>query len=143
MRILTLIVLTFIGVQLAHADSDNVTVWSSYIGINRYDFAVSLAEIARTPVWRESDDHPPLAPRKALKLARACLAKLVTDAEHWLLHEVSLSSLSEHDGHWVYLVSFYPPLPPNGVWEGIVEPMTIPVLMSGVAVQPKISLRKR
>ena len=142
MRILIFIILTFVGVQLTQAaPDDNAAVWSSYVGTNRYDFAVSHAEIARTPIWQESDDQPPLPARKALRLARARLAKLFDDAKNWRLDTLSLSQVGG-DGHWVYLVRFEPPLPPSGVLEGFQLNIAVPVLMSGVAVEPKISLWK-
>jgi hypothetical protein len=53
-----------------------------------------------------------------------------------------LEPLAEHDGHWVYLVSFEAPHP-AGVYQGFAEPMNIPVLMSGVAIHPKISRWKK
>jgi hypothetical protein len=127
--------------QLA-SGNDFCCEWASYAGTNAYNFEVSSTMIEKTPVWRESDDQPPLPAREALRVARRCLANLVTDAAHWRLDDVGLSPLIEYEGHWIYLVKFYPPIPPSGVLQGLVQPMTIPVLMSGVAVQPKISHSK-
>jgi hypothetical protein len=142
MRAIAIIILILVGTHVLRAAGSSDCGWYSYIGTNQYSFEVSWAVFDKTPIWRESDDQPPLPARKALRLARACLSKLFTDAGHWRLDAVSLSPMPEHDGHWIYLVRFYPPLPPNGM-NGFVEPMTIPVLMSGVAVEPKISLWKR
>lgn len=138
MRIIVLIVAIFGGVQILLAD-DIGYEWDSYNATNQYKFQVSSASINKTPIWRESDDQPPLPARKALRAARNSLVKLVADGAQWRLEEVSLSPLSENEGHWIYLVKFYPPLPPSGVFEGHIEPMIIPVLMSGIAIEPKIN----
>jgi hypothetical protein len=140
MRTIAIIILMFIGSRLFGADCG----WYSYVGTNQYSFEVSLPVIDKTPIWRESDDQPPLPARKSLRCARAELSKLFLDASRWRLDSVGLSPILEHEGHWVYLVRFYPPAPPGGgVEQGIIQYMTIPVLMSGVAVEPKISRWKR
>ena len=134
MRTLSLVILTLaLGVQLGRAEA----VWSSYVKTNRYDFTVTETEMAKTPVWREQDDHPPLAARKALRLARARLAELVTDSKDWTLEALSLREWHD-DQHWYYLAIFHAPLPPGGL-KGVPVSMTIPLLMSGDAVKPKVS----
>ncbi len=142
MRIVTLTTFTLaLCIQLGRAEAS----WSSYIQTNRYDFIVADGTLAKTPVWKEASDSPPLAPRKALRLARARLGHLISDAKDWTLDSIRLEEL--RDGHWIYLVAFEAPLPfgPNGIrmLEGIPTIMTIPVMMDGVAIQPKISLWKR
>ena len=140
MRTIAIIILMFIGSRLFGADGG----WYSYVGTNQYSFEVSWPVIDKTPIWRESDDQPPLPARKALRSARAELSKLFLDASRWRLDSVGLSPILEHEGHWVYLVRFYPPAPPGGgVEQGFIQYMTIPVLMNGVAVEPKISRWKR
>jgi len=132
MRKLTLILLVLVfGVQFGSA----VEIWSSYVKTNRYDFTVQDDEIAKTPVWRERDEHPPLSARKALRLARARLAELISDSKAWPLDKLSLTERSH--GHWVYLAVFEFPHIPSPSGPSI--KMTIPVLMSGVAVKPKVS----
>jgi len=143
MRIVPFIIITFAGACLLRADGARSCEWNSYIGTNQYSFQIGSEAIDKTPVWQARDDQPPLAARKALRLARAELAKLFTDAAHWRLDVVSLSPLSESDGRWIYLVRFYPPLPPGGIEEGFVPDFTIPVLMTGVAVEPKISRSRK
>jgi hypothetical protein len=135
MRILAIIILTFISSRLFGADCE----WHSYVGTNHYSFQVGWTAIDKTPIWREGDDQPPLAARKALRLARAELSKLLKNGERWRLDTVGLSPMIGHDGHWVYLVCFYPPAPPGGLEEGIIEYLTIPVLMDGIVLEPKIS----
>jgi hypothetical protein len=143
MRIVAIFIIMFAGACFLRADGFSSCGWDSYIGTNHYSFWIGSEVIDKTLVWQARDEQPPLAARKALRVARAELAKLFTDAAHWRLDVVSLSPLSESDGRWIYLVRFYPPLPPGGILEGHVEPMTIPVLMSGVAVEPEISIWSR
>ena len=121
------------GIQFGRAEA----IWSSYVKTNRYDFTVTDAEMAKTPVWREQDDDPPLAARKALRLARTRLAELVTDSKDWTLDALSLCEW--HDGrHWYYLARFQAPLPAGGL-NGMPVSMRIPVLMSGEVVKPQVS----
>jgi len=108
-------------------------VWTSYYETNRYDFTVSETELAKAPVWNETDDDPPLSARKALRLARAALSEFVSDSKAWKFDSLSLRE--GRDGHWVYLVSFEL-IPAGG---GRVPTISIPVLMTGVAVKPRIS----
>ena len=140
MRTTAVIVLLFASVHLLRADGLQLYGCYNYHSTNKYAFEVSWTVVDKTPIWRESDDQPPLPARKALRIARTGLARVITDGEHWRLDQVSLSPLPEHDGRWIYLVRFCPPPPPNRPFNGFVKPMTIPVLMSGVAVQPKVSL---
>ena len=129
MRIFAIIILTFLSSRLFGADCE----WHSHVGTNQYSFQVSWSVIDKTPIWRESEDQPPLAARKALHLARTELSKLFKDGEQWRLDTVGLSPMMGHDGHWVYLVRFYPPALPGGIEERIIEYMTIPVLMDGMS----------
>ncbi len=131
---------------------DGNPVWWSYFGTNQYRFEVSWAVIDKTPIWRERDDQPPLAARKALLLARAELPKFCRDAlstnrdaANWKLISVALTPLA-HEGQWIYLVRFDPPALTSNVLvfdPSMNEHITIPVLMSGVAVEPEIKLWKR
>lgn len=143
MRTVSIIVLIFVGAFLLRAEDRRSCEWDSYSGTNQYSFRIGSRAIDKTPIWLAKDEQPPLPARKALSFARAELAKLFTDAPRWSVDSISLSPLSdEGDGRWIYLVTFYPQLPKSGNYEGLTEPMTVPVLMSGVAIEPKISHRK-
>jgi hypothetical protein len=136
MRTTTLLILALVfGVRLSRAD----TTWSSYTSTNRFDFIVTDASIAKTPAWRENADHPPLSAGEALRLGRAELSKLISNSKEWTLETLILKPWRDGQ-HWVYLVRFEPPLPAGGL-DGFQFDMLIPVLMSGVAVEPKISVR--
>ena len=110
-------------------------IWSSYFATNRYDFTIFEADLAKTPVWRHTDDHPPLAARKALQLARARLQELVPDSKAWTLEGLSLTQIRER--HWIYL-GIFELLRDDGI-EGLPPRIVIPILMNGVAVKPKAS----
>ena len=138
MRIIVITILLLFYTHISRAVDTSDYMWFSYIGTNQYAFVASQIDIDLTPVWRETDDQPPLSPRIALKLAKVRLSKLVPDSEHWRLNDIALSPLRlPDDGRWVYLVRFYPPRPP-GKSEGFQFDMRIPVLMSGVAIEPRV-----
>jgi hypothetical protein len=88
------------------------------------------------PIWRRSDENPALPARRALQLARAHLAELVSDSKAWTLDTLSLQEVEQ--GHWVYLAAFHL-FPKDSSFFGQPPPMTIPVLMSGEAVTPKVT----
>ncbi len=133
MRTLMLIILAIVlGGRIAIADA----IWSSYVKNNRYDFHIEENEIGKMPVWKESDEHPPLSARKAIRAGKARLAELISESKEWKLERLSLVEL--RNGHWVYLAIFEAPTPP-GRWEGRPFMMTIPITMNGVAVKPKVS----
>jgi hypothetical protein len=107
----------------------------------RFDFEISDAAIRQTPEWTGSGDLP-LPPREALRVARAELGKLVGDTSAWNLSELDLSP--HRDGrHWVYYVHYLIPRDKDDyqIMESAnpVREVVIPVLMNGVAVQPKIN----
>ena len=134
---ITILALT-LGAAFGHAEAE----FSSYIKTNRYDFKITDADMAGTPVWKEQDDHPPLAARKALAAARSGLAQIVSDHKDWTLEGLTLQQW--HDGsHWYYLAVFNAPVPPGVISIGRPVSMTIPVLMNGAAVKPKVSPRPK
>ena len=130
--------LTIIAVALSFQLEGAEAQYSSYVKTNRYDFKVTEADMASTPVWKDQDDHPPLAARKALGLARARLAQLVSDSKDWKLDSLSLQPWGD-GSHWYYLAVFTAPAPSDRVYIGRPVDMTIPVLMSGETVKPKVS----
>ena len=133
---LTIFSLAF-GVQFGHGASipDNGSSWYSYVGTKRYVFRVTNSEMSKTPVWREQDEHPPLAARKALRLARTRLVEIVKSSRDWRLHSLSLCEWGDKR-HWYYIAAYDVPVP---YIDGPPLTMRIPVLMSGDAVKPKVS----
>jgi hypothetical protein len=76
------------------------------------------------PIWRSSDENPPLPARKALQLAEARLAELVSNSGAWTLDTLSLQEIDP--GYWIYVAAFQ--LFPNDNVAFIGQPptMTIP-----------------
>ena len=125
---LVILVLAF-GIQLGSAEE----VWSSFVRSNRYDFKVTDEMIAKTPVWREKDDHPPLSEREALNLASIRLADLNFDSKEWKLDTLSLKELD--DRRWVYLAVFKSLV----LSQSSPVTVTIPITMTGYAVSPRVT----
>jgi hypothetical protein len=130
-----LLVLLLAALQVNGGDA--VGRWSSYLHGQRFDFIVRWVELEQTPLWLESDQNPPLPPRRAIAAARAELARLVPAPEAWQLSEVQLQPVGGPD-RWVYLVGFSEP--PPGPLGGIGPmPLQIVVLMNGVAIEPTLT----
>ena len=112
------------------------------------EFTVTDVMVAKTPVWAEDAEHPPLSSRRALRAARTALAAVVSDSRDWKLEAVAMEPWGDH-GHWIYTVTFrhLTTSLPDGTMHASrlvrvgVKPSTIsiPVLLSGVAVEPKIT----
>ena len=109
--------------------------YNDYHAGKRYDFEISAELLAKTPVWSENEDCPPLAARAAIKIAKAQMGKLFDDADKWSNRSFQLTQLGER---WVYLVEFMEPIPP-GATEHLSSPFRVPVLMDGETVEPKVS----
>jgi hypothetical protein len=108
--------------------------WSSYVLGQRWDFTVQRADLERTPPWLESDENPPLSPRRAIASASTLLGRLIPAANAWRFSAVLLQPVGGAD-RWVYLVGFSEP--PPGPLGGIGPmPLQFVVLMNGVAVEP-------
>jgi hypothetical protein len=120
-----------IALQMGSADVTGQ--WSSYVLGQRWDFTVLRRDLERTPLWADSDETPPLAPRRAIAVARSELERLVPAADAWRLSNVQLRPV-HGPGRWIYLVGFDEPAP--GPMGGIGQTLEIVVLMNGVAVQP-------
>src|SRR5262249_4943758 len=99
-------------------------------------------DVAGTPAWTDDADDPPFAPRKALKIARQKLAELVKPGAPWNLDSLTLQEWHDRK-HWIYVARFemLPPGDKHGLLsnKGVPITMTIPVLMSGIAVSPEIA----
>lgn len=114
--------------------------YSSYHDGKRYDFHISRVEFRAAPSWRLWNDSPPLAPRKAENAAREVLTQTIPDSKKWWVDSITLGQIGEPNGQeWMYVVKF---IWHNGVLSGAPAEMSIPVLMNGKAIVPKISAAK-
>ena len=130
--ITTIVVLTFV-MQAASVNETAEGKYSSYVDGKRWDFIVSRQDIENSPRWREVDVSPPLPPRVAIQSARFLLWQLIKDARTWRLASVKLQPIYR-PGDWIYLVEFAPP--PPRTHGGLINTMTVVVLMNGRAIVP-------
>jgi hypothetical protein len=104
-----------------------------------YVSVVSNADLEKSSVWIESDEHPPLSPRRAMRAAQATVTKLfkgvTTIVDFVSLHPVG------RENKWIYQVQFTT-IPARGL-EGDSAPIRLFVLMSGEVVPPKPEMAKR
>lgn len=110
----------------------------SYHDGKRFEFEVTSEQLANSPPWVEGQDNPPLPPRRAFEVASAYLRKLMPDAEKWQRRELRLVPVREK---WVYVVEFTEP-PPGNMAEHLSAPFGVVVLMSGEALEAKVSTWK-
>jgi len=73
---------------------------------------ITREQLARTPVWKEDSEFPPLSPRKAQDLAQAMLRKLAGE-RHWAQPDIYLKpfDVTSDDGdhrevRWLYVLHF-------------------------------------
>ncbi len=102
-----------------------------------YEFKVSQADIARTPVWAPGADFPPLSARKAQDIARREMQELLGGGKQpWELRETTIVAMG--DGmHFVYVIQFEPPS--DGQGYTMCDFMRILVLMDGTVPKPIVS----
>ena len=89
------------------ADDTEVFMISSYHNDKLYRFGLTQGQIAETPKWKEDQPNPPLAPRRAMAVARTYLTKLLPQSGEWPIDKLTLQQVGDRD-HWAYLVSFRP-----------------------------------
>jgi len=100
-----------------------------------YESIVTDEQLLKTPIWKLGAAHPPVAARRADRLATERFQRLAGRPPDLTRTEIRLVDMG--DGlHWFYAVLFedvtnpYAGLPPNG---------TIVVLMDGTVIEPKVS----
>lgn len=107
----------------------------SYHDGKRFEFEVTSEQLANSPSWAAEQDNPPLPARRAFEVASAYLRKLMPDAEKWQRGGLRLVPVREK---WVYVVEFTEP-PPGNMSTHLSTPFGVVVLMSGEAVEAKVS----
>src|SRR5438105_4791456 len=72
-----------------------------------WEYVLSGRDFDRSPRWRTTDDAPPLAPRAAVRSARAFIGGMKCgQPDEWELHRVSLQPIAGEPDVWVYIVEF-------------------------------------
>jgi hypothetical protein len=115
------------------AAEDEVFMISSWHEDKLYRFGLTKPQIDQTPVWREDQLHPPLAPRTAMTLARAYLTKLLPDSVEWPFEKLAMQQVGDRD-HWAYLVSFMSDSPGFGR----LQSFTVLVRMDGQIPEARV-----
>ncbi len=87
---LLLMLLFTIASLCGTAVGQHVATFSSYHAGKRYDFPITHEQIARTPVWLDDADNPPLSVRQARTVAMEQLKTLFPNADHWTLSKIAL-----------------------------------------------------
>lgn len=100
-----------------------------------YSFGTAWETFNATPNWNESDDFPPLSPRKAISAALREAKRIRPDVSEWTVENVTLDQMQNH---WFYRVQC---ARNDGAGTGIHLPLTVPVLMDGTAVHGEIGPR--
>jgi hypothetical protein len=125
-----------VAVALQMAGADQALTRSCYVRGQRWDFAVTRADLARAPVWSPTKPFPPFSPRGAISIARQQLKALVEDSERWPFLSVSLYPISGTD-HWMYVVDYAEPISPETGRVGVAGArLGLVVLMDGNAITP-------
>lgn len=107
-----------------------------------WSFVVQQTALDKGPPWQERDDAPPLAPRAAIRSARALLVRLsCKDADDWEVSQVALRRVRADLKAWMYVVTVQEPIRiPTSSPVGAVHPriIEIPVLLDGTALIPSV-----
>jgi hypothetical protein len=133
MRLFAIVVLLVFGGS-AFAGQFHGYSASGKMDDKHYEFTVTDADIARTPVWAASADFPPLSARKAQDIARREMQKLLGGGKQpWELRETTIANMG--DGmHFVYVIQFEPLNDGQGCT--MCDFMRILVLMDGTVPKP-------
>jgi hypothetical protein len=113
-----------------------VSFWSYAFG-KCYSVAVTQAALDKAPVWKDDSDNPPVAARKAMRLADRLKDKLVKDNDkyRWKREEAALQEAGE--GQWYWVVS-YKAVYRGRCSSGVAPFLHLVVLMDGTVVEPKV-----
>jgi hypothetical protein len=114
-----------------------LVTFSSHAEGARWEFVIPSGQLDTAPLWHDSEEHPPLAPRAAVQSARQMLSAIVDRADEWELAEVTLHQIGQ-TGLWVYKVKFLSPLPnvTGTIGSALRSQMDVIVLLDGTAIRP-------
>jgi hypothetical protein len=98
-----------------------------------YVSIIKDGDLDKSPLWNETDECPPLSPRRAIRAAQTTITNLFKGVG-LMFDYVSLRPIGR-ENKWIYEVQFTA-VPPGGL-EGYSEPIILFVLMSGEVVLPK------
>jgi hypothetical protein len=153
MRVICLFILLVLAIRLPAADAPAPMMdgaWS--IGSEllnpvsvQFMSRITREQLARTPVWKEDSEFPPLSPRKAADLAQPLLRKLA-GGRRWGQPDISLKPFdvtadegNHREVRWLYVLHF-----------GLLSDMdnnqagafNLIVLMDGTVLEPRLVVPK-
>jgi len=103
---------------------------------DNYLTRVSPAAFEKAPKWKDSDEHPPVSARKAIKLATSALESSIDTPKGWKW-EISEAALKSFRGNWYWQVTFESRRR-EGDGQFASTKLRIVVLMDGNAVKPML-----
>lgn len=153
MRTLIVVALILLSAQKAPAD-DQVTLGSGQYNGEVYVSGITYEQVERIPEWDPTETPAPLAPHKAVRLARTAFQAIVPEKErpHWGLQQVVLCNFKEKISgkphqmksaqKWYYIVHFWDnkneiAAEPSPEILAKREQLRIVVLMNGEVCKPK------
>jgi hypothetical protein len=107
----------------------------------QWEFTLRGRDVDKSPRWTAADDAPPLAPRAAVRSARAFLGRMKCEQpDEWELHQVSLRPILAERDVWVYIVEFLHFRVPKDAVIGSASPSEarVVVLLDGTAIVPTV-----
>lgn len=113
------------------ASSNLLAQTYSYAHGKRFAVTVTDEAVMKAPAWKVDADDPPLAARKAMKIANEALPRLLPDAKkgEFKFRELSLCPHSDKGWYWEVLYC-------GNSFTGIAPAIRIVVLMDGSVVEP-------
>jgi hypothetical protein len=106
----------------------------------QFEFPLTADIVKATPAWTPHSSCPPLEPRQAIEIATKQLHDLVKIPADWYFLQLNLVRFS--GDHWAYIVVFDRHYPED-VAVTFGDYFQIPVLMSGVSLEPKVRALSR
>lgn len=119
----------------------DVEVYSVAFG-KVYRTAATRAALDKAPVWKDDADNPPLAARKAIKLADDARGRAFKDTDDWEWRRDTVELCDLGGGRWYWSVRY------RAYYKGIVHILRLPevhfvVLMDGTVAEPSVVEGKR
>ena len=130
MKITYLVLIILVAASCAQVNQDSAReIGVGFIaGGQEYQLEITQAQLSDSPSWLESRDNPPLAPGKALRIARAHLNSVVPDAKAWSLKNIIIWPIGR--GKAVYILEFQEPITLEAI-SGYQDIFKVMVLMDG------------
>jgi hypothetical protein len=122
-------------VLLLVAGSSMAQTTFSYANGKRFGVTVTEEALKKAPTWKAEADDPPLAARKAMKIADAAFARLLPEAkkDEFRLEYLILRTGPGNGWYWVAQYRA------TGGGTGIPSALQVVILMDGSVVEPVVT----